>query len=141
MQREPCSRSGDVARESQNCHCGHSSGTTAIQPQCANSDFVLFMFPSFLLYMLASLESLERKKKNRAVLDCSKSQPKQRIKLEFWEYAAIAKPDCLEVHFYSHDRALFVGFSLQELSRYGDFELSFYILSVLFPDSHGFFIV
>lgn len=74
-------------------------------------------------------------------MDYSKSRPKQGIKLEFWEYAAIAKPDCLEVHSYSHDPALFVGFSLQEIPTYGHFELSLYILSVLFPDPHGFFMV
>lgn len=119
-----------------------AGAATALVPQQYNLDvptliLCLLCFPAFSLTCLHLWSLLN--KKMRAVLDYSKSKRKQGIKLEFWEYAAIAKPDCLEVHSYSHDPALFVEFSLQEIPRYGDFDLSLYILSVLFPDLHGFF--
>lgn len=60
------------------------------------------------------------------ILNHSKSKSKQGIKLEFWEHAVIAKPDCLKVQSCCHIHPLFVGFSLQEITRYNDFELSLY---------------
>lgn len=54
-EREPCPRHGNP----QHCRRGHSSGATAVQPRCASSDFVPFMFSRFFFDMFASLESLK----------------------------------------------------------------------------------